>query len=278
MIERTPLSPEEMALSYSKYYFIDPDPTDPVALQCLREPLPAELIVDPANVANMFRPGYDSEAMMGWHIGDGWGYSTLYTRLPGVSIEMLDWWFTWFAVRPPSVKPEDGNLRYKIWNPGLHFDQCPADQETYERFCNPDIPMRLRREPSSIIIREKLSPSDPTIKEMRAHATPHSALALPDECWEYINACGTLTVAASDHSVMLQFFRKIDTGCELIIRTWRGYVLNDEGKIVKLDGFPTPTKEHLVADLVHNLTEMPHLAKFLPRLYAEEGNKPVGAY
>ena len=77
---------------------------------------------------------------------------------------------------------------------------------------------------------------------------------------------------------MLQFFRKIDTGCELIIRTWRGYVLNDEGKIVKLDGFPTPTKEHLVADLVHNLTEMPHLAKFLPALYAEEGHKPVGAY
>ena len=78
---------------------------------------------------------------------------------------------------------------------------------------------------------------------------------------------------------MLQFFRKTDFGCELIIRTWRGYVLNEQGAIVRMDKpFPTPTPEHVKADLIHNLTEMPHLAKFLPALYAEEGHKPVGAY
>ena len=44
------------------------------------------------------------------------------------------------------------------------------------------------------------------------------------------------------------------------------------------EGFPTPTVKHVRDDLPHNLVEMPHLAKLLPRLYSEEGEKPIGSY
>ena len=62
-------------------------------------------------------------------------------------------------------------------------------------------------------------------------------------------------------------------------RNWRGYVLNDQGKIVRMTKeYPTPAAEHVKMDIYHNLVEIPHMAKFLPQLYAEESNKPVDAY
>lgn len=138
--------------------------------------------------------------------------------------------------------------------------------------------MRLRRQRTSLRIRERLVASDPDYKEMVAHATPQGALSLPQSAWDYVAAAGTLTVAASDHSIMLQFFRRTSYGSECIIRTWRGWVLGEDGRPRRAEGFPTPTVKHVKDDLLHNLVEMPHLAKFLPRLHAEEGDKPIGAY
>ena len=106
----------------------------------------------------------------------------------------------------------------------------------------------------------------------------YSELALPQECWDYIEAAGTLNILANDHNVTLQFFRDTSYGCEIILRTWRGFHLDEEGRIVPTPGYATPTPEHVKDDILHTLTEMPHLAKLLPGLYAEEGSKPIGAY
>jgi len=76
----------------------------------------------------------------------------------------------------------------------------------------------------------------------------------------------------------VQFFRRTAYGCEAIHHTWSGYGLGKDGKVVQNPKRKQTTLEALRQSMFHNLTEVPHFAKFLPQLYAEEGQKPVTAY
>lgn len=44
---------------------------------------------------------------------DGSGYVAVLTRMPGVTAQMIDWWFDWHPRDP---------MRYRIWFPAEHFD------------------------------------------------------------------------------------------------------------------------------------------------------------
>ena len=48
-----------------------------------------------------------------FHFEDNSAYAAVLTKMPNVSIEMIDWWFWWHAKE---------SLRYKIWYPEMHFD------------------------------------------------------------------------------------------------------------------------------------------------------------
>lgn len=53
-------------------------------------------------------------AETGWcTLGDGVGYVAVRTPMPGVTAEMVDWWFDWHPRDP---------LRYRIWHPLAHRD------------------------------------------------------------------------------------------------------------------------------------------------------------
>ena len=121
MIYRPELCTEEKLLSYAKYYYIDPDPLNPLAAQILRQPIAKEDVLWPEDVETMFAPGYQ-DAMLGYCLFEGGSYSSLYAQLPGVNVKMLDWWFVWMTLPPKSVPREQGNLRYKIWCPLGHWD------------------------------------------------------------------------------------------------------------------------------------------------------------
>jgi hypothetical protein len=75
--------------------------------------------IDPADalavdrVERLLEPGY-----LGVETGfctnpDGSGYVAVLTRMPGVTAEMIDWWFDWHPHDP---------MRYRIWYPAEHFD------------------------------------------------------------------------------------------------------------------------------------------------------------
>jgi hypothetical protein len=159
-----------------------------------------------------------------------------------------------------------------------HYDHYPEDEWSAKRLTDESMPLRLRRQGIYDTSVESLDlGKSGKYKTLHMHITPNSELNLPQECWDYINACGTMSVFKTDHSVTLQFFRKTSYGSEAIIRTWRGYTL-ERGRIVRVNKYPAPSVEHILQDLTHNLHEIPHLAKILPQLYAEEGNKPVDVY
>ncbi len=89
-------------------------PPDPVVLDTIAggpiDPADAlgrerlDRLLDPAPLA----------AETGWcWLDDGVGYVAVRTSMPGVSGEMVDWWFDWHA---------HDALRYRVWHPGAHAD------------------------------------------------------------------------------------------------------------------------------------------------------------
>jgi hypothetical protein len=51
-------------------------------------------------------------AEVGWcRLDDGVGYVAVRTEMPGVSADMIDWWFEWHPAEA---------LRYQVWFPGKH--------------------------------------------------------------------------------------------------------------------------------------------------------------
>ena len=117
------LCPEEAALSYSKYYYLPIMPPDPVAMQVINsgsQDPDKTLAIDHIN--DLFKPGYLPVEMGYSMMPDGSAVIANYVRMPGVTPEMIDWWFCWHWIAPPSVPEGNGNLRYKIWNPKEHWD------------------------------------------------------------------------------------------------------------------------------------------------------------
>ena len=88
----TPPDPDALAA-------VDRGPMDPRDTQHADD---LDLLLDPADL-----PGE-----CGWcTLPDGCGYVAMRTPMPGVTGEMVDWWFDWHPRDP---------LRYRVWHPPAH--------------------------------------------------------------------------------------------------------------------------------------------------------------
>ncbi|MEO0337867.1 MAG: hypothetical protein AAF242_01505 [Bacteroidota bacterium] len=58
-----------------------------------------------------------------YHFEDGSAYAAVYTPMPKVSIEMIDWWFWWHAKT---------SVRYQIWYPQMHYSISADFQGHYD--------------------------------------------------------------------------------------------------------------------------------------------------
>jgi hypothetical protein len=91
-----PLSPPDPELSAA----LDAGPIDPAAAL---DRLDLDRLLDPVPLAEE----------SGWcTLPDGVGYVAVRTAMPGVTGEMIDWWFDWH--------PHDPD-RYRAWHPLAHF-------------------------------------------------------------------------------------------------------------------------------------------------------------
>jgi hypothetical protein len=70
-------------------------------------------VLRPHEVARLLEPGHLPGETTWCNTAEGCGYAAVNTPMPGISGEMLDWWFSWH--------PHDA-LRYRIWFPGAHED------------------------------------------------------------------------------------------------------------------------------------------------------------
>ena len=87
------LTPEEKAKPYAKYFYNEPVPPDPAAFEPMEKPMDPAKALPIERLNDMLDPGYH-EVEAGWcALPQGGLYVANHIKMPGVTVEMVDWWF-----------------------------------------------------------------------------------------------------------------------------------------------------------------------------------------
>ena len=274
MIKRN-LTEEELRRPYAKYY------SRPMALpdleileQCARR-IPPEKVLRPGQIQRLFDSEEERTVIGRTILEDGAGYVASSIDMPGVTPEMIAWWFAWHPLE---------SLRYMIWYPGRHFS-ADLSQEDRAKILDPAVPLNRKIAGVTHIIQEDSRENDeltqvppPFLISFRDPAEmgiPEERIGFPDK--------GCLVLASppvkQDGSlpdrprIMLHYARATAKGVRFCSRFWMGgYVLrNGKAEYVGV-GTPTPS-EAPGKLLLHCVREYTNLASFLPDLYREMGGR-----
>lgn len=112
---KVPVTREERNLSYFKYFERDLAPIPEEILKMIDEGPADPSVILPFSRRMDFVAGTDEDYCQNGYcvMQDGTAAICASLHMPGVSPEMLDWWFPWHSV--------GSDLRYKIWDPEDHY-------------------------------------------------------------------------------------------------------------------------------------------------------------
>lgn len=264
MPERKPLSAQERTFSYAKYYDLDMTPIPEEKLKILASgPIDPAGALDVRDRNDLFKPGY-LDCEIGYCVmPDGSGFLANHTVMPGVTSDMIDWWFAWHSLE---------DLRYRIWDPEDHFY---ARAQNRARVMDTGLPMRERSWGVTHDVLEDIGSGPDRLLIDFANPADlgfDGGKIGTDLCATLFTANGRNPEGSKNQvaAVMTHFVRSVEDGVELRSRFWIGYQITG-GQPVKVvpDGVSVP--EIVVKGLfAHNLKEFTHLASLLPKIYAEE--------
>lgn len=263
-MERPVMTEEESKLSYAKYFDLPLAPIPQEKLDIWQGPaadpstaLPFE---DRAKFQDAEVPGLEN----GFTVApNGSGFVANTTFMPGVTAEMFDWWFGWHSVT--------SDLRYKIWDHDDHY-YARADKPEYVK--DPNVPLAQKTWGVKHRIKEDIGLGADDLllcfQQPSKLGYDDAKIGTPS-CQAMVCAYGL----GSAPAVMTHIAKETEGGILFCSRFWMGYGPNENGEIVKLipDGVSIP--EMMPRALYgHNIKEYSNLAAILPKLYAEEKDKP----
>lgn len=266
-MKRRQLTAEEQKKPYAKYFYKDLAEIPATDLGIVNNgPVDASLATSIDQRNDMMKPGYLPIETGYTVLPDGSGFAATLVKMPGVTPEMLDWWFNWH--------PLEG-LRYAMWcpvahtdinvnDPSVHLDSSgvPLKERNYGKVHYPVEGFNVAQADTVRI--EFFSPEDFGL-DMTLFNEPYISRAYCANC--VINAMNV------PFNVFFHAIRKVDGGVEFRSRYWI-WKTRKKGRMQDVR-FP---KIHKMVDLarnncLHSLTEYNNLASFLPQLYAEMGGR-----
>lgn len=207
---------------------------------------------------NTFEPGYGN-------FEDGSGIVMNEIFMPGVTAEMMQWWFAWHPLEA---------LRYTIWDPADHHSVSICDEDR-AKILNPSVPLEEKSRGVVHWVIEKLGleADDCIIHFMN----PFEMGFAPEDFHEpnITNAIGGWAhlhgrkAPMDSFATMLHTFKETEDGLIFRSRFWMGYKYI-RGQVVKVlpPGIVIP--EIVMKGLLkHSIEEYTNLAAILPSLYAE---------
>ena len=260
-MKKVGVSREEKQLPYYKYFEQDLAPVPEEKLAILKAGPQKEKKAVPFEQKDLFLAGKDDDyCQVGYGImDDRTGFVCNTTYMQGVTGEMLDWWFPWHSV--------GSDLRYKIWDPEDHYF-ARADRADY--VCDPAVPMNQKTWGVNHYIMEDVGPGPEFLKLCFKKPSDFGydpSIIGSEKCQSMVCAIGESSCAAA----MTHKWYPYKDGVMFCSRFWIGYVLKEDGSIVKAipDGVSIPpfVPQGLYA---HNIKEFTNLASILPTLYEEE--------
>jgi phloretin hydrolase len=268
--DRPPLTAEEQKRPFAKYYYEDIPKPDPAHLKMMDKSCDPAKAILPEQMNDLLNPG-DLAVEIGWcNLPNGAGFIANRMVYPGVTPEMVDWWFAWHTLE---------DLRYRIWYPPQHggLTLGPAGRA---RILDDSIPMAERNWGVTHHVTENcncgmenidisfLSPRDFGF-DMNRWKEPCVATFAGGYGW-------AVAVDKKDDSItapalMCHIFRRHPQGLEHRTRFWMGYrISNGKPELTLPPGIAVPVAA--VQGLArHNVHEFTRWADFLPRIYAEFG-------
>jgi hypothetical protein len=261
MATKNILTPEEEKLSYAKYFYREMAKIPQDKIDIWQGPASDPAGALPIEDRNLFL----DEVTPGMEIGfcvasNGTGFVANATFMPGVTVDMFDWWFGWHSIGP--------DLRYKLWDREDHF-YARADNPDYVR--NPDVPNSQKTWGMNHSILEDIGLGGPenlllSFKKPSDLGYSMNKIGLP--------GCASMVCAVGHGGAPAVMTHKcVEAGRDIWFKSrfWMGYGIDERGQAIKLipDGESIP--DMLPRALFgHNIKEYANLAAILPELYAEE--------
>ena len=194
---------------------------------------------------------------------DGTALVLCTTRMPNVSPAMIDWWFGWHL--------PDSN-RYRLWHPTAHV-RCSVK---YDRSALPD--GRARYIDNVSFVDEYIGPS---LQRLAIEFKSPSTFGFTD-----LDARGATAICArttdrvlrSEGGSLVHLVLPSEDGAEMLSAFWLGQITNRVpviggaiSRIANRQFIRTRviSDAFLLALFQHCAEEMNHLARFLPRAYAD---------
>ena len=254
---------------YARYWRQDMAPlSDAISQALLQSPYPADYGFSIPDCQQLLQPGYLALENGYTQLANGEMFVAVKTPMPGVSGQMIDWWFGWHSHE---------SQRYKLWHPHAHMKavlQTPSEDR-------PDLPDRERYLGNTSYVDEYIGDK---ILRLAIQFKPPSHFGLTEPalaeagiqtavCAEVGPARGPLNIGKLVHLI-----RETPDGCEMRSRFWLGKVfLRKRSSSHLLNRLLSPSwatrlvmgRKHGHDMVVHCAMEMAHLASFLPSLYRD---------
>lgn len=267
------LTPEERVKPYSKYFYRKPSLPTQEKLAIMDRPINPSKALPIEGINDLLNPGY-FEVEAGWCIlPNGAGYVANYLTMPGVTIEMIHWWFAWHSLE---------DLRYKIWWPDGHFAISLSDEDRIKVLDSNRTLMQKFQGITHFVIENVGGPCDEKIAihfltpeevgfDMSRFKSPYvGTIVAANGISEMIHPPNHLPNTKSP-AFMIHFIREIPGGVEFRTRFWMGYhILNQKPHLLLPPGMRIP-ESALRGLAIHNVYEYTNLSSFLPQIYKEQG-------
>lgn len=267
------LTTAEKAKPYAKYYYREPGPPDPGLLELIQpgKPMNAAEALAIEDINNLLQPGYMQVETGYCVLENGAGYVAVNTKMPGVTVDMINWWFAWHSLE---------DLRYKLWWPQGHFGISISEQDR-KKVLDTNCPITQKFQGITHHVIEDtgggvedifisfLTPEDMGF-DMDRFKSPYVATLIA------ANGLSARVGAPADApkipAVMCHFIREIPTGIEFRTRFWLGYQIVDKKPQLLL---PPDIRVPEIAPFGlsrHCILEYANLRTLLPQIYQEQKN------
>ena len=268
-----PLTPEEEARPFAKYYYEEIKQHDPAHYALMEKPIDPAKAFGPEEIDRLLDVSKleTEEVEVGWcNLPNGAGFIANKIFYPGVTADMIDWWFAWHPLE---------DLRYRIWYPPQHggIMLSPIDRA---RILDPKVPNREKNWGVTHYVTENCDCGFENIDiTFRSPADMGFDMKRFDQVIAtFAGGMGwAVTVNKDDSSItapalMCHVFYDAPGGLTHRTRFWMGYRFTEEGtpELCLPPGVSVPA-EAVQGLARHNVKEFTRFGDFLPRIYQELG-------
>lgn len=264
-----PLTESDQKNSVSKYYTEQTVQPSGAVMGALmgHGPLDASAGIQPAEAGEKLAASEDTGT--GYTLlENGAGYASVETLMPGVTMDMIKWWFSWFPLE---------QIRYKIWEPYSHMTIAVSDQhEAYLKDASVSV-----EDKSKNVIHFAVNVTPVGEQNVISHYEDVHAFGIDNSKLEDAFAIGGFRIMAprlpkhghynKSCSTFLYYFKENAEGVCVTAKEWLGYRIN---KGIPMYVLPADVKLPVEAPMGTALgmaAEWANLATILPELYREYG-------